>query len=99
MAEDLINIATYCSSMLVKYGSRLKACRAIYIPTDKKIEFYIIYDWTDHQHYSHFKYLINDCNFMMTGTEVLVNSDTIDIINKELDSRLLVKDVIYGKQE
>jgi len=97
MTEDLVNIATYCSSMLVKYGSRLKDCRAIYIPTDKKIEFYIIYDWVDHQHYNHFKYIISDCNFMMTGTEVLVNNDTIDILNKELDARLLITDVTYGK--
>ena len=98
MPEELINIATYCSSMLVKYGKSLKKCNAVYNPIDKVIEFYIIYDYVDNSRYSHFKYIISGCNFMITDIAVLVNSDTIDIINKELDERLHIKDVIYGKE-
>ena len=95
--EQLINIATYCDSMMVKYGKLLKACKALYSDEDKNIEFYIIYEYVSDTKHEHFKYIINECDFMITDTEVLVNRDTINIINREVDKRLSIKTEIYGR--
>jgi len=95
--QQLINIAVYCDSMMVKYGKILKTCKALYSDENKNIEFYIIYDYISVTNYKHFKYIINECNFMITDTEVLVNRDTINIINQEVDKRLNIKTEIYGR--
>ena len=95
--EQLINIATYCNSMMVKYGKSLKTCKALYSNEEKNIEFYVIYEYVSVTNYKHFKYIINECDFMITDTEVLVNRDTINIINQEVDKRLNIKIETYGR--
>jgi len=81
--EDLINISSFCNSILVKYGQVVIQCNAIYIKEDDILEFRIRYSGD-----KTFQYHIQNFNFTITDTEVLVNRQAIDSINKELDKRL-----------
>lgn len=85
--DDLVNIANYCNSMLVKYGEKLTHCNAIHIKEDDVIEFRIKY-YNESKIPKTFQYHIENFNFMITDTEVLVNKITIDNINKELEKRI-----------
>lgn len=97
--DELINISDYCSTLLIKYGNELHSCNAVYNKEENCIEFRIIYNYIDVHRFDSWQYSIQDFNFMLTKTHVLVNSDTIDMINDEVEKRLNVKTVVYGQEE
>ena len=81
--EDLINIAIYCNSILVRYGQLISLCKAVYIKEDDALEFSMVYDKK-----KTFQYYIHNFNFTITDTEVLVNRSVINTLNTEIDKRL-----------
>lgn len=86
--DELINIANYCNSMLVKYGEKLTHCNAIHIKDEDVIEFRIKY-YAAGKVLKTFQYHIENFNFVITDTEVLVNRVTIDSINTEIEKRII----------
>jgi hypothetical protein len=95
--EELVNISNYCNAILIKYGQFVTKCGAIYIKEDNVIEFHIQYHLDHNKNYKTFQYLIPDFNFLITDTEVMVNKDSIDVINKEIEKRLNLIQIKYGE--
>lgn len=85
--DDLINISNYCDSMLVKYGEKMTHCNAIYLKEDDVIEFRVKYH-TESRISKTFQYHIENFNFLITDTQVLVNKAAIDAINMEIEKRI-----------
>ena len=88
MDSELIDIAAYCNSILVKYGENVSHCKAVYIKSDNVIEFLIRYRLDKKPNYHTFQYVIENFNFIITDTDVKVNKATIDAINIEIETRL-----------
>lgn len=88
MGEELINIANYCNSLLVKHGQVVTHCNAVYIKEDDVIELRLRYKFNKNDSYNTFQYVIQSFNFLITDTEVLVNRDTVEIINHQIERRL-----------
>lgn len=93
--EELINISNYCNAILVKHGQSITKCNAIYIAEDDVIEFRIQYHIDHEKNNKSFQYRIPSLNFVMTEVEVLVNKDTIDTINQEVEKRINLVKVKY----
>lgn len=93
--EELINISDYCNAILIKHGQSITKCNAIYIAEDDVIEFRIQYHLDQEKNHKSFQYRIPNFNFVMTEVEVLVNKDTIDTINQEVEKRINLVKVKY----
>jgi len=93
--DELVNISNYCNAILVKHGQMITKCNAVYIKEDDVIEFRVQYHMDHNKNYKTWQYQIESLNFLITDTEVLVNKEAIDIINKELESRLNLIKVKY----
>ena len=93
--EDLINISNYCNSILVKHGQCITKCNAVYISDDDVIEFRMQYHLDNEKNHKSFQYRIPNFNFIITDVEVLVNKDTIDMLNIEIDKRVNLIKVKY----
>jgi len=86
--DELINIANYCNNILVKYGENIIHCNAIYIKEDNIIEFRIKYKFSKRESIHTFQYAIENFNFTMTDTEVLVNKSTITVLNNLIEEKI-----------
>lgn len=86
--DELINIASFCNNILVKYGQVVHVCNSIYIKEDKEIMFQIRYRFKDNESFQTYQFIIQNYNFTITDTEVLVNKSVINTLNKEIESRL-----------
>lgn len=86
--EELINIASFCNNILVKYGQIVRDCSSIYIKEDDSIEFRMNYRYQNDESNKTFQFIIQNYNFTITDTEVLVNKSVINSINKEIEARL-----------
>ena len=93
--EDLINISNYCNAILVKHGQCITKCNALYISEDDVIEFRMQYHLDSEKNHKYFQYRIPNFNFLITDTEVLVNKETIEAINSEIDKRINLIKVKY----
>lgn len=85
--DELINIANYCSSMLVKHGEKITFFNAVYHKADDLIEFQVKY-YNNNKSIKMFQYQLESFNFIITDTEVLVNRDSIDRLNMEIEKRI-----------
>jgi len=93
--DDLINISNYCDAMLVKYGQSITKCNAIYISEEDIIQFNMQYHLDKERNHKTYQYQIENYNFLITDTEVLVNKSAIDVINIEIENRLNLIKVKY----
>lgn len=93
--EELVNISNYCDAMLVKHGQMITKCSAVYIKEDDVIEFRMQYHMDHNKNYKTYQYQIPSLNFIITDVAVLVNKEAIDMINKEIESRLNLIKVKY----
>lgn len=95
--EDLINISSFCNSLLVKHGENIVHCSAIYIKHDDVIEFKIKYHKDNNKSILTYQYDIPNFNFLITDTDVLVNKSAIDFINVEIEKRINIIELKYGE--
>jgi len=84
--EELVSIATYVNSLKIKHGETLHECNATYVKQDDIIEFKMRY-W-DNDRLDYYMFVIPSYNFMITDVDVLVNKNTIDSINEEVNKRV-----------
>ena len=82
--DELVNIANYCNSILVKHGQIVKQCNAIYIPKDDIILVNIKYRLLGYESYSTFQFEIQNYDFLITDTDVQVNRSAINNLNIEI---------------
>jgi hypothetical protein len=74
--------------MLVKYGQSMTQCGAVYLKEDDTIEFRMKYRTRNTTSQRTFQFIIENFNFIITDTEVLVNKYTVDRINEEIEMRI-----------
>jgi hypothetical protein len=94
--DELVNISNYCNALLIIYGQQMTQCIATYIRDDDVIEFRIKYHVDRNRNIRTFQYIIQNFNFAITDSEVLVNRSVIDSINKEIDNRINQKTMKYA---
>jgi hypothetical protein len=90
MMDELINIANYCNSVLIKYGQVIRMCNAIYIKDDDVIQINIRYRNRGDDMFQTYQYQIENFDFLITDTEVMVNRSAINNINTEIEKIVYV---------
>lgn len=83
--DELVNIANYCSSVLVRYGQIVKHCNAVYIQGEDVIQVNVRYRVPGDDVLHVFQYQIQSNDFLITDTEVQVNKSAINNINAEIE--------------
>jgi len=86
--QELIDMASYCNNILIKYGENVSHCKAIYLRDDNVIEFQIRYRANKNETYHKYQYIIENFNYIMTDTDIKVNRTTVNDINNEIEKRI-----------
>ena len=91
--EELIDIANYTNTVVIKYGSYINSFTVTYLDKDDVLDCKIQFKYPYEGRTDFLTYQICSFNFTMSDTNVLVNKYSIDDLNSMIEKYInLIKE-------